>query len=107
MCYGGGHRRFLCSHFSKYGNRLNKFELERLHWYGPAKLEFHGIGAHVIVVSTDVEKDLISAEMYTKDAELMLSAQIHQEDIWTVGRIPPTIDGRIVVAICPYQGSDS
>ena len=37
----------------------------------------------------------------------MLSAQIHQEDIWTVGRIPPTNDGRIVVAICPYQGSDS
>ena len=97
----------MCLHFSEYGNRLNKFELERLQGYGPAKLAFHRKGAHVIVVSTDAGKDLISMEMYTKDDELMLIVQIHQEDIWMVGGIPPTIDGRIIVAICPYPGSDS
>lgn len=58
-------------------------------------------------MSTDVEKDLISVEIYTKDDELMYSLQIHQEDSWMLGGVPPTIDGRIAVAICPYPGSDS
>ena len=55
--------------------------MERLHGYGPAKLAFHRKGAHVIVVSADAGKDLISMEMYTKDDELILIVQIHQEDI--------------------------
>lgn len=42
--------------FSEYGSHLNKFELERSHGYGPAKLASHRTGARVIVVSTDVEK---------------------------------------------------
>ena len=58
-------------------------------------------------MSADAEKDLLTVEIYTKGGKLILSAQIHQEDIWMVGGIPPTIDGRIIVAICPYPGSDS
>ena len=94
-----------CVHiFSEHGEHLKEFKLQRC--YGRPRIAFHRPSEHVVVARKKGGKlELLHMDIYSKDGEFVRGVQIHEEEIYRLGGITVTTEGRIAV-VCEYWKED-
>ena len=94
-----------CVHvFSEHGEHLNMFKLQRC--YGRPRIAFHRPSEHFVVTGKKRGKlELLHVDIYTKDGEFVRGTQIQQKQIYRLGGITVTTEGRIA-AVCLYWDED-
>ena len=86
-----------CVHiFSKHGDHLNKFKLQR-NCFSFTSIAFHPAGEHVVVAGREIERVLLEVKIYSKDGEFVCSVQIQNRKAFKVKGITVNNDGRIAV----------
>lgn len=84
--------------FSRQGDHLNKFKLHGANGYNHPKIVFHLAGEHVVVADSGKESYLLHVELFTKDGELLHSAQIRFKEItYPFAGVAVTPEGRIAL----------